>query len=253
MTVNDAVKYVLAQLKVKSNTFSVALDRPSVALGQTILSACFNVSADPFEGDYIYFNLANIEIHADASKIYYGITYYCTAVEEDAAKAAIATGYPTSMALEEAFDSLAEGCVYDKTTRSATGYHWDGSTFTTTIGRNSIYDVFVQKKAVCQGFSNAMFVLAKQRGIDCRIVQGHEVNAQYKLYTHCWNIADLNSGKYGNLCLTSEVHKRHDDFPGVSGDWYNKSDAEFNKNAVKYARLPRFMIAEFNNAYPMVE
>lgn len=257
MRLIEAVQACKANLKNKVNVFSVVLDRTaSVEDAQTIISACFNNSNAVGEGDYIYYSLANIEYKCNGNTIVFAITYYCTKEEEEAATALIPAILDGSADAYGATKKIYEWCgtntVYDSSTRTIVRYHTDGSTDNMQIARNSIWDVFVSRKAVCQGFAEALLYALQTISIKSRIVQGHEVNKSKLFLTHAWNLVAIN-GLYYNVCITSYVHYKNSEMPGSEYAWLLKNDGDFLNNEIKYVRLPRFCIQKFNENQPMTE
>ena len=59
---------------------------------------------------------------------------------------------------------------------------------------NEPYDVFINRKAVCQGYANLFYRLALELGVDARIISGKTDGGE----GHAWNIVKLD-GVYYNL------------------------------------------------------
>jgi transglutaminase-like putative cysteine protease len=85
--------------------------------------------------------------------------------------------------------------------------------------RRTAYDAIVNGKAVCQGYSNALYRLLLEAGVDNRIIFGEGVENNGVTMAHTWNIVDLY-GKY--YC----VDATWDDTTG-SLDYFLQPEGEF--------------------------
>ena len=61
--------------------------------------------------------------------------------------------------------------------------------------------VFYNKKAVCEGYSEAMAILCYMNGIDCWIVQGYGVHDDGSMELHAWNKVKIG-GQWYNVDAT---------------------------------------------------
>ena len=90
--------------------------------------------------------------------------------------------------------------------------------------RRTAYDALVNGKAVCQGYSNALYRLLLEAGVDNRIIFGNGVESSGVTMPHTWNIIDLY-GKYYYVDVT------WDDTTG-SLDYFVQPAGEFTDSHV---------------------
>lgn len=268
MNINEAITFVQGKLVSREHIVNVVVDtviEDINALAQFIFDSCCATSKmTPTTGDYLWYNMTGIDYNGYYDKdslqanIKFSFNYYSTAEEEDQATTAMNNlisqlnldTLASPQRCKRLYEYLCNQCVYDLSLKTITWYNIDGSTSTKEIVRSSLYDVLVANKAVCQGFSNAMYRLLNQLGTPTRMVQGHE---WYKngLFVHCWNIIEL-SGRWYNTDITAGVHYVHDGGVGSGlNDWLLKNDADFAKNPVKYVRLMNFEKSSFVDTHPM--
>ena len=67
--------------------------------------------------------------------------------------------------------------------------------------RRTAYDAIVNGHAVCQGYSNALYRMLLEAGVDNRIIFGEGVDNSGARMAHTWNIVDLY-GKYYYVDVT---------------------------------------------------
>ena len=77
---------------------------------------------------------------------------------------------------------LMKNVEYDKKLSNETVYTLDGA--------------LIHGKAVCQGYSDAMYVICHYLGIPCRIVFGQGITPQGESELHAWNIVKLGDSWY---------------------------------------------------------
>jgi transglutaminase/protease-like cytokinesis protein 3 len=133
------------------------------------------------------------------------------------------------LTIEDATDYKKVKLIHDYVANYA-NYNLGGTGF-------SAYAALIQKKAVCQGYSLAVYKLLTEAGIPCRIITGQGNGG-----SHAWNIVLLN-GKWYNLDVT------WDDPIGaskISYDYFLKGTKEFYKDHVPDAE---FKSASFKKKY----
>lgn len=264
MTIEQAVTYVQNQLKGLSNEFEVTLEAPysdHTMLGEWLLSqACRDTVLQYDNADYIWFNIAGYNIvdgSSDKYSIKYYMNYYSTKEQESEAKLFAEqlasqlnlTSLSPANAIKAIYDWIAKNCDYDRTLKEQTWYRPTGVTVN-NIGRNGLWDVLINKKAVCQGLSRAVYYMVNKFVAPCRIIQGNEWYNQ-GLYYHCWNICEIDNLWY-NLDCTSAVHQL-DENPEEQFDyWLLKNASDFNNTIrTKFIPLPNYMRSEWVNAIEM--
>ena len=264
MTINEAVSYVQNQLKGLNNEFEVTLEAPYSdyeMMGDWLLSqACSDSVIQYDNADYIWFNIAGYNIVEGSEGKYslkYYMNYYNTKEQESQAKLfaeQLATDLNLSAltpanAIKAVYDWIAVNCDYDGSLKEQTWYRPTG-TSVNNIVRNGLWDVLVNKKAVCQGFSRAVYYMVNKFITPCRIIQGNVWNNQ-GLYYHSWNICEIENLWY-NLDATSAVHQL-DENPESQYDWWLLKNATDFNNGVRtqFIPLPNYMRSEWVNTIEM--
>ncbi len=85
--------------------------------------------------------------------------------------------------------------------------------------------VFLNHKAVCDGYARAMYILLNKAGIETNIIVGESVGLS-GWENHAWNIVKIDN-KYYHLDVTWDDPVVEDDFKILSHRYFNLSDAQF--------------------------
>lgn len=167
------------------------------AIGK-LLKQAVEHTGEPDEGDYINFQYAVYKGSATttsggdypAVKITYKLSYYDTADQEA----------EVDNKVEEIIDGLdLEGrSDYEKLV-AIYDYICDNTEYETAEEgdntRRTAYGALIEKKAVCQGYSLALYRLLLEAGIDNRIIFGTGIDPAGEEGAHTWNIVCIY-GKY---------------------------------------------------------
>lgn len=262
MTILQAVNIVKTNLQGLVNDFTVEVPsyyKDYALLGDWILSqACSDTVVGYDSADYMWYNIAGYNIIQGATEntIRFVVNYYNTSAQEATAKEFADTLATTlqlnslsiPLAIKAIYDWIATNCTYDATLKTQVWYRPTGES-TNQIGRNGLWDVFINKRSVCQGFSRAIYYMVNKFVTPCRIIQGNEFY-KYKLYHHCWNICYIN-GYWYNLCVTSAVHHYSEGNQEYEW-WLLKNASDFNNNLrTQFIPLTNFMRSEWVSNYPM--
>lgn len=266
MDVKGAIDYVRDQLIQRLNIVPVSIDTEmndiKTLASYIFTQACFSRNINAENGDYLWYNMSGVDFYGTYSNgvvtITYCFNYYSTKDEERMATAKaneliVQLGLHSMEKAQQVkvlYNYLADKCRYDKSLKAIAFQKNDGTLTTKNIGRNSMYDVVVLNKAVCQGYSNTMYYILNKIGTNTRIIQGYEWYKK-ELYTHAWNLIQL-SGQWYNTCLTAAIHYLHDQAAGSNVDnWLLKNDADLCMNPVKYIRLVNFEKKSFIAGHSM--
>ena len=176
------------------------------------------------EGDYIRYQMSGYTIMGSIYSSYYRfefckIGYFTTKKQEDAVttecnriiKSLKLSGLDNYSKIYKIYDYLCKNVSYDWT-----GYYDNRSTI-----EHSAYAALIRKKAVCQGYSVALYRLLLQAGIDARVVTGTLCGE-----AHSWVIAKLGD-KYYCLDATNDAgHKTYTHF--LREDNYDNHVRKYN-------------------------
>jgi transglutaminase-like putative cysteine protease len=170
-------------------------------------------TGDPEEGDYLKFQYGSYDGAARTTdvggsmgvRLTYKFKYYDSANQEEILGAEVRRiikdldpeGKSDYEKLKAIHDVICEKVEYDQA---------DGSD-----SRRTAYDALVNGKAVCQGYSNALYRLLLEAGVDNRIIYGKATESSGVEVAHTWNIVKLD-GKYYYVDVTWDDTGGTDDF-----------------------------------------
>ena len=112
--------------------------------------------------------------------------------------------------------------------------------------KNTPYDVFINKKCVCQGYANILNVMLHTQGIDVINVNGELVGYgahawNYVRYDGTWYVADPTNGGEFKASVTSGYqdwlvpYSADGNFLETTDYAYNYTESKLNLNVVKHA------------------
>lgn len=243
-------------MKARQVTFSVGLvgssKEPSAILpyAREALYRAMDYTGVPTEGDYLRFQLGG---HFEAAYkftyqnisffiVTFTMDYYTNAAQEAAMDAAVRTLVPTLKSagnayarVKAAYEYLCKNVTYDKR-----GYDESYKDYDLMY---TGYAALVQKKAVCQGYSVALYRLLLEMGIDCRVIGGKGY-ASSGSGEHAWNIIGMGN-LYYNVDSTWDAGRS-----AASWQYFLKaqSSSGFDKSHV---RDSQYKTSAFAAAYPM--
>lgn len=210
-TIDDAIIEARQHMKNRETSFVVEFvsDSEIAANSSEYVNSLFEQiwahNGNPTEGDYIKWQLANWGFHASATIIggkyhySYSITpnYWDTA-DEEAQVDAVVSSVVSELGLKN------EGVTdYEKILRIykyITSHVSYGAA--SQMSSYSAYGSFVLNKSVCQGYTLAIYRLALEAGLDCRIVVSQPLD-------HAWNIIKIGTSYY-NLDATWDRSSKSD-------------------------------------------
>ena len=188
------------------------------------------------EGDYIRYQMSGYSIRGTFYRDYYryefcNIGYYTTVKQEEAVTAEC-NRIIKSLNLNglDTYDKILK--IYQYLCNNVT-YDWTEYYSNSSLLAHSAYAALIKKKAVCQGYSVALYRLLLQAGIDARLVTGYLMGEG-----HSWNIVKLGS-KYYCLDATNDAgHSTYSHF--LREDNYDKHVRKINT-----------LEPDFNSKYPI--
>lgn len=92
----------------------------------------------------------------------------------------------------------------------------------------TIYGIFVNQEAVCQGYADAFFYLTAYAGINCQLVYGTSTT-EGATASHAWNIVKLEDGYY-QVDITWDDPIMEDGTDSKNYNYFNITDEEIFKN-----------------------
>ena len=205
-------------------------------------------SGKPSEGDYLRFQYDDSFASAkpvvvngeNAVMFVYEITYYDTAEQEKALKKKVKE-IISGLELEDKTDSEKIKAIYDYICDNVE-YDYDSLPDQNNTLKYTAYAALIDGKAVCQGYSAAMYRLLLEAGVDNRIICGTDSEKEEPANDHTWNIVRLGD-EYYNLDVTK------DDELGEEL-YFLRGSGTFDNDHI---RLEEYKTDGFTDAYKMSE
>ena len=204
----------------------------------------------PNEGDYLFNHLSSWSCNIESAILGENNTYYDATL---VFQIAMNTTADEEAAVDQQVDLLlanlnTTGTDYDKIKSIydwiCDNVHYDYAYLnslnqggTVNLLKHSAYAALVEKKTVCQGYSNLLYRLALEAGINCRIILGSSYGER-----HSWNIVKID-GKYYNLDSTWDA-----DQVGTYA-YFLKS----NSNFPDHTRDAEYLSSVFLSQHPMAD
>lgn len=185
-------------------------------------------TGDPKEGDYIKYQYGRYDGSAKTSNVNgsmgvtvsYKISYYDSATQESILDAKVRE-IMESLDLDGKSDYEKLEAIHD--------YICDNVEYDQAGGRDSrrtAYDALVNGKAVCQGYSNALYRLLLEAGIDNRIIYGMGTESSGVQVAHTWNLVKLGDFYYYVDVTWDDTSESRDYFAKTSGKFEESHEAD---------------------------
>ena len=202
LTEAEAVKELQRQMIAREESITINVQVPSGADLQKKMAAWWqdalaHTSKNGSAGDYLRWQYAGYSSSALTSngsdwKVTYaaheGMTsiWYTNAAQEKNLTNYIQSTILPQLALDGKTTYQKVKAIYDWITRNVR-YDEKNKDDNSYYLKYTAYAAAIDKKAVCQGYTNLFYRLANDAGIDCRIITGGN---------HAWNIVQMDDGKY---------------------------------------------------------
>ena len=202
LTEAEAVKELQRQMIAREESITINVQVPSGADLQKKMAAWWqdalaHTSKNGSAGDYLRWQYAGYSSSALTSngsdwKVTYaaheGMTsiWYTNAAQEKNLTNYIQSTILPQLALDGKTTYQKVKAIYDWITRNVR-YDEKNKDDNSYYLKYTAYAAAIDKKAVCQGYTNLFYRLANDAGIDCRIITGGN---------HAWNIVRMDDGKY---------------------------------------------------------
>ena len=123
-------------------------------------------------------------------------------------------------------------------------YICESTIYDETIDGNTIYDVLINGKAVCEGYAKTAQILLDKLDIDNYLVVGESV-FDGELGPHMWNVVTIDNHNYHLDATWNDNDKEND----VNYFYFNISDNEIKKDHFKISPTNNFCISDNENYY----
>lgn len=252
-TVEEASDALRPALKNREEMKAVCLitDTPaseSEALISEIFDGAIEHTGNPSEGDYLRFQYNTCSASskpvsadgADAILFTYAVTYYDTAEQEAAVDDKVAE-IIESLDLEDKTDYNKIVSIYNYVCGNVE-YDYDNLEDDEYYLKHTAYGALIDGKAVCQGYSMALYRLLLEAGVDNRVIFGTGTGTGGEQGNHTWNIVKVGD-EYYNTDVTgdSESELSH---------YFLKGSASFDDDHV---RSDEYLTEAFTDAYKVSE
>jgi len=248
--VKSAAKVIRDAMKDREKTIVVYYhlkdysEDTAKALVKEIAAAALVHTGVPTEGDYLMWQYGgydakiggqlNLNDNSGDLTITYTYTYYTTAAQEEKVDAEVEaileelnvstdTDYYKVKAI---YDYICANVVYDKA-------HVNNTSYKTQY---TAYGALIDGTSVCQGYAVALYRLALELEVDCRLIPGKGNDEN-----HGWNIVELDNVYY-NLDSTWDAGEKE-------YSWFLLCPETFTD----HVRFEDWDTEEFHKAYPMAK
>lgn len=248
---DEAAKVLRKAMKHRKESVAVCLITDTAAsksehLISEIFEKALEHSGKPSEGDYLRFQYDDSFASAkpvvvngeNAVMFVYEITYYDSAKQEKALKKKVKE-IISGLDLEGKTDAEKTEAVYRYMCDNVE-YDYDNLPDQENTLKYTAYAALVEGKAVCQGYSAAMYRLLLEAGVDNRIICGKDSESADAVNDHTWNIVRLGD-EYYNLDVTK------DDELGEAV-YYLRGSGQFDEDHI---RMDEYKTEAFTDAYKM--
>lgn len=228
---------------------------------QTVVNSIFNRAMEQefakgsADGDYLKLSYGRCDVSIGYSKysdgryvyrIEFTVQYYTTAAQEEAVSQEIdrlIAEYDLMNKSDYAKVKTIHDIVCDRVK-----YDYDNLNNLDYKLQFTAYAALFDGKAVCQGYALLFHRMAKEVGLDTRVVLGEN---------HGWNIVKVD-GKYYNVDCTWD-DSSWDDPDAADGDYWSSGHVIYNyfmkgsDDFANHERLAEYDTAEFHAKYPMAK
>jgi hypothetical protein len=260
-SVDEAGLMVRELMKNRVETFTIYysgdVDEDGIQqLVNDIFEVAVQHTGNPTEGDYLEFQYGAIDPDGEFQVFYYNdghyewtiplkVSYYTTMDQETLVDKKVDTilqdlkiheTADTYEKIEKIYRYVCDNVTYDYKNLDDESYHL----------KKTAYAALYNGTAVCQGYTNLIYRLLLEAGIDNRIITGVGYNSGTGKYeAHSWNIVKLGDVYY-NLDATwdSSNYAAHKEY------YYF---LESNANFADHFRDDEYTSDSFVSAYPMSE
>ena len=196
------------------------------------------------EGDYIRFQYDNCQASAKPVSIdgssavlfTYVISYYDSSEQEKAVDEKVSE-VMSGLGLEGRTDLEKTEIIYDYL-RENVKYDYDNLADSENDLKRTAYSALVEGKAVCQGYSAALYRLLLEAGVDNRIIFGASPGIDGEDEDHTWNIVKIGEVYY-NTDLTR-------DSESGTAELFLKGSGPFDED---HMRSDEYLTEEFTSEY----
>ena len=202
LTEAEAVKELQRKMIAREESITINVRVSSGADLEKKIAACWqdalaHTSKNGSAGDYLRWQYAGYKWKASSSngtdwKVTFtaatGRTsiWYSKKEQEQQLTSYIQSTILPQLALDGKTTYQKVKAIYDWITRNVR-YDTENKNNDSYYLKYTAYAAAINKKAVCQGYTNLFYRLANDAGIDCRIITGGN---------HAWNIVRMDDGKY---------------------------------------------------------
>ncbi len=254
-TEEQVIQEIRDQLKAREATFSVKYrtDTKIDDIGSfrtRVLNYAMLHTGKPTEGDYLKNQIGSRSWSSSGPDtsgggytctLTYHISYYTTLAQEQELDAKISAvlaelkldGKSDFEKFYAIYDYICDHVVYDYANLNDSDYKL----------KFTAYAALINGTAVCQGYSNLLYRMLLECGIDCRYISGNATNSSGTNGAHAWNIVCLDDFYYNVDATWDTAYKQ-------AGRAY-KYFLRCNANFTDHVRNADFDYPDFHDAYPM--
>lgn len=234
-SVEEAGEALRSAMKDREESAGIWLISDEADVSEDLINEIFKAAiahtGDPCEGDYLKFQYDNcagsaktVERRGIEGVLFtYTISYYDTAEQEEQLDEAVEE-ILSGLELEDKSDEEKTDLIYNYICDNVE-YDYDNLTDDDYKLKHTAYAALVDGKAVCQGYSTALYRLLLEAGVDNRIIFGTGINSSGESEDHTWNII-----KIGDLYYNTDV-TRGDELS--RGRFYLQGSGAFDEEHIR--------------------
>ncbi|BCN29329.1 transglutaminase domain-containing protein [Anaeromicropila herbilytica] len=234
--INEIRKNLLARDKQFTINISADMANKMGSNSQKLISKAITIdkSSTAKDADYLAYSYKNYriqwEIIGSSATLTYNIDYYLNSTQEQQVDNNVKS-ILKKLNLSNASDYKKVKAIHDYIIKSAI--------YDETYSRYTAYDIFVNKTAVCQGYTLAAYRLFTEAGLKSKIITGYAKGG-----SHAWNIVKVN-GKWYNIDLTWDDPLTYNRKQVLRYDYFLKNDKDFSD----HIRDTEFTTKDFLSKY----
>ena len=238
----------------------------AAGLGEAVFA--HGTSNNMRSGDYLRYTngwklYLSAQSYGDGSSFAYAdFTYtitpmpYTTAAQEaefDTAVTVLLNEWKTNGMITDAMTDYEKICTIYSYICESVDYDYENLNDPNHYLKYTAYAALINKTSVCQGYANLFYRLARELGIDARIVSGTGI-PEYPDYAgsgpHAWNIVELGEDVYYYLDATWDERAPVDvnNSSPVTNNWFLKGRSPFE---LSHVREEEFLNDTFLEEYPV--
>lgn len=219
---NDSEQQVYYQLVQALSQYQTTVELLPMTEELDVGEVALQVSRDYPE--YFWFaGGSSFSWYTDAQGVHYTLTFTYKFTPEEAREHAAYV----EAAIQPVLDQLQGKTDYEKV-KGVYEYLIDHTVYDLAYKGKTVYELFHDGRAVCEGYARATHLLLNRLGVETILVFGESSNSDGAAWEgHCWNIVKLDGAYYQ---LDTTWGDPVGDEQTITYDYFNLTDAEISRD-----------------------